>query len=87
MSVKKKTVTSVINKYLSENESVNLKLESLKERLTETDEIFKWRHFEQYLYTFIQGEKDIEDFYSIKNVGCVVYFDTKYNGEFKLEKR
>lgn len=33
------------------------------------------------------NKKDIEDFYSIRNVGCVVYFDTKYNGEFKLEKR
>lgn len=64
MSVKKKTVATTINKYLSENKSVNLKLESLKERLTESDEIFKWRHFEQYLYTFIQGEKDIEDFYA-----------------------
>jgi hypothetical protein len=49
---------------MSENESVNLKLENLKERLTESDEIFKWSHFEQYLYTFIQGEKDIEDFYT-----------------------
>ena len=63
MSVKKKTVKSVLEKYYSDNIFLNNKLDNLSKSLSENDSIFKWRHFEQYLNTFIQGEKDIPDFY------------------------
>ena len=63
MSARKKTVENVLAKYYSENLSVNEKLDNLKKCLSETDKIFLWSHFEQYLKMFISGEKDIKDFY------------------------
>lgn len=63
MSVKKKTIDEKLSPYYSDNISVNQKLDILKTKINEENYVYKWRHFFKYLAAFIEGEKDIQDFY------------------------
>lgn len=63
MSVKKSQISNKFNEFYCDNDSVNKKLDLLKSKILDDQEVYRWRHFFKYLKTFIEGEKDIPDFY------------------------
>lgn len=45
MSVKKSQISNKFNEFYCDNESVNKKLDLLKSKILDDQEVYKWRHF------------------------------------------